>query len=246
MYYVVGNHDIVLEQALHTWVADYPYAVPQWRSGNLSVRIEHGHTYDAFYVASPRLRDPGNGCHPFLHLYPDIYRLWSATARLGFAPAAISDTEVRERRAGRRRHDRQPGSTSWSSATRIVRNESRSPRLSTSTQELAATRRSCRSPTTPQRCSNGMSQDRFSSPQLRAPAVTRFEAFDGVRNEYVAHASGGVLVQPGETSHSIRRNVRRHPSGQQRSDRVTPRHALPPELASASSEPVTQGLGSVE
>ncbi len=60
-----------------------PHAIPERASrGNLRVRIEHGHTYDAFYVASPRVYEMlGMAATPFLHLYPDIYRLWSATAR---------------------------------------------------------------------------------------------------------------------------------------------------------------------
>jgi len=94
MYYVVGNHDIVLEQALHTWVSDYLTPFLNVRSGDLRVRIEHGHTYDAFYVASPRVYEVlGMAATPFLHLYPDIYRLWSATARARIRAArAIADT----------------------------------------------------------------------------------------------------------------------------------------------------------
>jgi UDP-2,3-diacylglucosamine pyrophosphatase LpxH len=82
MYYVVGNHDMVLERALHTWMSEYLTPFLNVRTRSLRVRIEHGHTYDAFYVASPRIYEIlGMAATPFLHLYPDIYRLWSATAR---------------------------------------------------------------------------------------------------------------------------------------------------------------------
>jgi UDP-2,3-diacylglucosamine pyrophosphatase LpxH len=82
MYYVVGNHDIVLEEGLHTWMSEYLTPFLNVTAGDLRVRVEHGHTYDVFYAASPRLYEIlGTAATPFLHLYPDIYRLWSATAR---------------------------------------------------------------------------------------------------------------------------------------------------------------------
>jgi UDP-2,3-diacylglucosamine pyrophosphatase LpxH len=82
LYYVVGNHDIVLEQALHTWMSEYLTPFLNVQSGNLRVRIEHGHTYDAFFVASPRVYELlAMAATPFLHLYPDVYRLWAASTR---------------------------------------------------------------------------------------------------------------------------------------------------------------------
>jgi UDP-2,3-diacylglucosamine pyrophosphatase LpxH len=82
IYYVIGNHDIVLERALHTWMADYLTPFLNVRSGDLRVRIEHGHVHDAFYIASPRVYEIlGMAVRPLLHVYPDLYRFWSATWR---------------------------------------------------------------------------------------------------------------------------------------------------------------------
>jgi UDP-2,3-diacylglucosamine pyrophosphatase LpxH len=82
LYYIVGNHDIVLERALHTWISEHLSPFLNVRTPNLRIRIEHGHTYDAFYVTSPRMYEIlGIAATPFLHVYPDIYRLWSATSR---------------------------------------------------------------------------------------------------------------------------------------------------------------------
>ncbi len=94
LYYVVGNHDIVLEGALHTWLSEYLTPFLNVRSGRLRVRIEHGHAYDAFYVASPRIYELlGMAATPFLHIYPDIYRLWSASTRARMRVARmIADT----------------------------------------------------------------------------------------------------------------------------------------------------------
>jgi UDP-2,3-diacylglucosamine pyrophosphatase LpxH len=82
VYYVVGNHDMALERVLHTWLAEYLTPFLNVTSGRLRVRIEHGHVYDTFYAASPRIYEAlGAGAAPLLRVYPDIYRLWSATTR---------------------------------------------------------------------------------------------------------------------------------------------------------------------
>ena len=83
VYYVVGNHDIVLEHYLESW-ADLricPF-LNVW-SGGRRIRIEHGHLYDPFFVKAPRLYDAlTRAAGPLLHLYPDIYRVWSSYQRL--------------------------------------------------------------------------------------------------------------------------------------------------------------------
>jgi UDP-2,3-diacylglucosamine pyrophosphatase LpxH len=82
-YYVVGNHDVALEGALHTWLGDYLTPFLNVSSGGARVRIEHGHVYDPFYAAAPRLYAMlGTAAAPMLRVYPDLYRAWSATARL--------------------------------------------------------------------------------------------------------------------------------------------------------------------
>jgi len=94
IYYVIGNHDITLERVLHTWLADYLAPFLNLRSGQLRVRIEHGHLYDQFYAASPRVYEGLSiAAGPLLRIYPDIYRVWSATTRSRMKVAnAISDT----------------------------------------------------------------------------------------------------------------------------------------------------------
>jgi UDP-2,3-diacylglucosamine pyrophosphatase LpxH len=83
--YVVGNHDIVLEHYLESWAAGGLRICPflNVRSGSRRIRIEHGHLYDPFYVKHPRLYDAlTRSAGPVLHLYPDVYRLWSKYQRL--------------------------------------------------------------------------------------------------------------------------------------------------------------------
>jgi UDP-2,3-diacylglucosamine pyrophosphatase LpxH len=82
-YYVVGNHDMALERALNTFLADYLTPFLNVTSGKLRIRVEHGHVYDPFYAASPRVYEMlGVAAAPLLRLYPDIYKAWSGTARV--------------------------------------------------------------------------------------------------------------------------------------------------------------------
>ena len=79
VYYIVGNHDIVFEQFLTGWskLAISPFL--NVTSGDLRVRIEHGHLYDPSFVRSPKLYELLTRlATPILRLYPDVYRLFSA------------------------------------------------------------------------------------------------------------------------------------------------------------------------
>ncbi len=78
VYYVVGNHDIVLEHYLESWAELRICPFLNVRSGKRRIRIEHGHLYDPFFVKHPRLYDLlTRAAGPVLHVYPDTYRLWS-------------------------------------------------------------------------------------------------------------------------------------------------------------------------
>ncbi len=82
VYYVVGNHDIVLEHYLESWSEIHISPFLNVASGARRIRVEHGHLYDPFFVNHPRLYDAlTRAAGPLLHIYPDIYRLWSAYER---------------------------------------------------------------------------------------------------------------------------------------------------------------------
>lgn len=77
VYYVVGNHDIVLENFLNDWggfkVAPF---LNVW-SANMRLRIEHGHLYDPFFVRNPEMYEFCTWLAGFaLHLHPSLYKLW--------------------------------------------------------------------------------------------------------------------------------------------------------------------------
>ena len=78
VYYVVGNHDITLEHLLNTWLREHLSPFLNVRSGDQRIRVEHGHLYDPFFVHYPRLYQAVTmAAGPLLHLYPDVYYLWS-------------------------------------------------------------------------------------------------------------------------------------------------------------------------
>lgn len=78
VYYVVGNHDIVLEHFLSNWVGLEITPFLNVTSGNVRIRVEHGHLYDPSFVKSPVFYEfVTRLAGPFLRLYPDVYRLWS-------------------------------------------------------------------------------------------------------------------------------------------------------------------------
>ncbi len=78
VYYVVGNHDIVLEQFLQSWSSIQITPFLNVTSGKQRVRVEHGHLYDPAFLRSPALYELLTKlAGPFLRIYPDIYRLWA-------------------------------------------------------------------------------------------------------------------------------------------------------------------------
>lgn len=76
--YVVGNHDIALENFLTAWSGINITPFLNVTSGEARIRIEHGHLYDPSFVQNPRLYEwLTRAAGPFLHFYPDVYRLWT-------------------------------------------------------------------------------------------------------------------------------------------------------------------------
>ncbi len=83
VFYVVGNHDIVLEHYLENWAELRICPFLNVRSGERRIRVEHGHLYDPFFVRYPRLYDAlTRAAGPLLHVYPDVYRVWSSYQKL--------------------------------------------------------------------------------------------------------------------------------------------------------------------
>jgi UDP-2,3-diacylglucosamine pyrophosphatase LpxH len=77
--YVVGNHDIALENFLTAWSGIIITPFLNVTSGDARIRIEHGHLYDPSFVQNPRLYEwLTRAAGPFLHFYPDVYRLWAS------------------------------------------------------------------------------------------------------------------------------------------------------------------------
>ena len=83
VYYLIGNHDIVLEhfyEALGS-VNVLPF-LNVWSGGKL-IRIEHGHLYDPIYANHSGIHDVSTRAFGLLlKLYPDAYRLqiWAERA----------------------------------------------------------------------------------------------------------------------------------------------------------------------
>jgi len=89
VFYVVGNHDIILEKFISTFTNrgdEVPHHFAQMEltpflnvtSGTARIRIEHGHLYDPSFVRHPGLYELlTRMAGPLLHLYPDVYRVWS-------------------------------------------------------------------------------------------------------------------------------------------------------------------------
>jgi UDP-2,3-diacylglucosamine pyrophosphatase LpxH len=78
VFYVIGNHDITLEHLLHSALASNVVPFLNVTSGAARIRVEHGHTYDPSFMKHPLLYQwLTRAAGPFLHLYPDVYRLWS-------------------------------------------------------------------------------------------------------------------------------------------------------------------------
>lgn len=79
VFYVVGNHDIALENFLMAWSDIQITPFLNVTSGDARIRIEHGHLYDPSFVRSPKAYEwLTRAAGPLLHIYPDIYRVWTA------------------------------------------------------------------------------------------------------------------------------------------------------------------------
>jgi len=77
VYYVIGNHDIILENFLNEWgnikIAPFLNVI----SGGQRIRIEHGHLYDPLFVRYPRLYEFFTGLFGFpLRVFPGLYKFW--------------------------------------------------------------------------------------------------------------------------------------------------------------------------
>jgi len=76
VYYLIGNHDIMLEHFYEAWgdVNVLPF-LNVW-SGEKLIRIEHGHLYDPIYAQHAILHEVGTRAFGLLlGLFPEAYRL---------------------------------------------------------------------------------------------------------------------------------------------------------------------------
>ena len=81
VYYVVGNHDLVLEHFLDSVL---PFSLSPFLnvvSGDARIRIEHGHVYDPFFMKYPDLYALATHLAGLaLFMRADVYRLWTRLA----------------------------------------------------------------------------------------------------------------------------------------------------------------------
>ena len=79
IYYVVGNHDMSLENFLEDWGYFKVSPFLNVKSGNARVRVEHGHLYDPFYVKHPALYEKlTHVAGILLKISPGLYKTWIA------------------------------------------------------------------------------------------------------------------------------------------------------------------------
>lgn len=79
IYYIVGNHDMSLENFLEDWGYFKVSPFLNVTSGNSRIRIEHGHLYDPFFVKYPVLYDKLTHFGGLLlKISPNLYRTWIA------------------------------------------------------------------------------------------------------------------------------------------------------------------------
>ncbi|MHC4549269.1 MAG: UDP-2,3-diacylglucosamine diphosphatase [Planctomycetota bacterium] len=82
VYYVIGNHDILLEHFLEDFRSIRLAPFLNVTSGDTRVRIEHGHLYDPHFVKNPDLYfflTKLSGY--FLRIHPGLYHLSTAAER---------------------------------------------------------------------------------------------------------------------------------------------------------------------
>lgn len=81
IYYVIGNHDIVLEHFLSDWGSLKLVPFLNITSGSLRIRVEHGHLYDPFFMKHPDLQSAlTRFMGIFLRMRPHWYS-WHRTVR---------------------------------------------------------------------------------------------------------------------------------------------------------------------
>ncbi len=79
LYYIIGNHDIVLENMLNDWGGFKMAPFLNVKSGGRRIRIEHGHLYDPSFVNNPELYEFLTWfAGIFLNLSPSLYKSWIA------------------------------------------------------------------------------------------------------------------------------------------------------------------------
>jgi UDP-2,3-diacylglucosamine pyrophosphatase LpxH len=78
VYYVVGNHDLVLEHFLDSVLTFDMSPCLNVTSGDARIRIEHGHLYDPFFARHPELYEAATYLVGLALLVPaDVYRGWT-------------------------------------------------------------------------------------------------------------------------------------------------------------------------
>ena len=83
IYYVVGNHDIAMENFLDNWGGFVVTPFLNVQSGEKRIRIEHGHLYDPFFVNHPKMYEFVTWFAGFfLMVLPTVYKVWIAFERL--------------------------------------------------------------------------------------------------------------------------------------------------------------------
>lgn len=95
VYYVIGNHDIVLE---HFW-ADTPQIILSpflnVNAGNKRIRIEHGHLYDPNYLGRPALYEWATKMAGVaLRFVPSLYNLYLLYAKYASRPVGAGDDQL--------------------------------------------------------------------------------------------------------------------------------------------------------
>jgi UDP-2,3-diacylglucosamine pyrophosphatase LpxH len=77
VYYIVGNHDIALENFLEDWGPLKVCPFLNLYSGESRIRIEHGHLYDPFFVKFPATYEILTRlAGVFLEIHPNLYKFW--------------------------------------------------------------------------------------------------------------------------------------------------------------------------
>lgn len=88
-YYVIGNHDIILEHLLADW--DFLILTPflNLTSGGYRIRIEHSHLYDPAFAGHPHLYHLLTKMAGWvLDNWPGAFALWTEFERRRFKPGA--------------------------------------------------------------------------------------------------------------------------------------------------------------